>query len=998
MPKRYWFLGLQGLAILMLFALATSEMQAQQKFLPTLSLQKAVPTTTPQGDVTNGSTIYVSEPGFGEKRYLIMPVFVFNCLDTLTSENDLGYPGEPIYSFSFQMQYNDCMLKAVGVSKRGVLPQHNEVLADQFNFSWDVADEPNYKQPTTGGSSAFGSRINVTGSSSLPLPLSPVPGFVPGGPTCNDRVYTPLIYVVFEVVGDAQGGSCGITSDQVILVRDSIMWNNYNPSDVTPEMLARGFDPIQVGVFPRPIFPITYPNDYGSVIVTITRRPRIDLQPSSQVILSNPTDDSNYELVFPMQTQFGNRNYIAKQLLLLNGIAGSFLRNVIVETDSPWLRVDTNNPFTTGIQDGQRELIIPNVGAQQYFNLVANPTMIPSPPGHYPTPGKYEGYVTLRSVDAQNSAVRLKVLLIVNRNPLEPTLNTDTEPEQTDGIRLLFRNSAPIGPDRDTTYLTFGTGIGATDDVDTLFGELEALAPPVAGEFYARFFPPSLTGFNGLIDARGLYTSVNSVPKATTDPPEASLDIRNFDAETIHTYCVNFDAGDPSYYPIVIEYDLNLVPEGAQLFFKQDVGGTEVVINMRTGGAQIGATRRAIFIQDPSVTSFCIDYLLPAVVQFPEINQGWNFVSLPVDPSDPDPNVVFRNSISGAIQFTSAQYSKEETAVRPGIGYFVKYGAGAKDITVSGAPVMLIDEPTTPYDVRLFAGWNAVGALAVPTEVSNIEFTSFEGNPIPTLVGEVYRYVTSRGYEQVSRLDPGYGYWINVSGDGYYRLTPPAGGKAVTGSATSREYTRLNNLTISDNGQHQSTQLWFGQGRLEDGRYVMPPTPPSELFDVRFTNNGFVSSSTATDAEHIVDLQGVTYPVVLSVGHVDATYIITDAETGVYLGEFRAGGASAITISNPMIKSVKLTRVPASAVNLSQAFPNPTNDMLNFSFAVPGEREVSVALYNSLGEKVADLFDGTVADGRQVEFSTRGLDNGVYVYKMTTSSGETILRHVVVAR
>ena len=55
---------------------------------------------------------------------------------------------------------------------------------------------------------------------------------------------------------------------------------------------------------------------------------------------------------------------------------------------------------------------------------------------------------------------------------------------------------------------------------------------------------------------------------------------------------------------------------------------------------------------------------------------------------------------------------------------------------------MLIDEPTTPYDVRLFAGWNAVGALAVPTEVSNIEFTSFEGNPIPTLVGEVYRYVT----------------------------------------------------------------------------------------------------------------------------------------------------------------------------------------------------------------------------------------------------------------
>jgi hypothetical protein len=714
-------------------------------------------------------------------------------------------------------------------------------------------------------------------------------------------------------------------------------------------------------------------------------------------MLTTPTDDSNYELVFPIQTQFGNQNYVFRQLLLVNGIAGSFLRNVTVETDSPWLRIDTNNPFTTGVQDGERELIIREFGAQQYFNVVANPTMIPSPPGHYPTPGKYEGYITLRSVDAQNSAVRLKILLIVNRNPLEPTLNTDAEPQQTDGIRLLFRNSAPLGPDRDTTYLTFGTGIGATDGVDTLFGELEATSPPVAGDFYARFFPPSLTGFNGMVDERGLYTSINSVPKVTTDPPEASLDIRNYEAETIHTYCVNFDAGDPSYYPVVIEYDLNLVPQGAQLFFKQDVGGIETVINMRTGGAQVGATRRAIFIQDPSVKSFCIDYLLPAVIQFPEINQGWNFVSLPVDPSDPDPDVVFRNSISGAIQFTSAQYSQEETAVRPGIGYFVKYGEGAKDRTVSGAPVMLIDEPTTPYDVRVFAGWNAVGALAVSTEVASIGFTSFEGSQIPTLIGEVYRYVTSRGYEQVSRLDPGYGYWINVSGDGYYQLTPSTP-KGVTGSTSTREYTRLNNLVISDNGQHESTQLWFGQGRLEDRRYEMPPTPPSELFDVRFTNNGFVSTSSDNDAEHIVDLQGVAYPVVLSVANVDATYIITDAETGVYLGEFKAGGASAITISNPMIKSVKLTRVEATSANLSAAFPNPTNDMLNFSFAVPGEREVSVGLYNSLGEKIADLFDGTVADGRQVEFSTRGLDNGVYVYKMTTSSGETVLRHVVVAR
>ena len=762
-------------------------------------------------------------------------------------------------------------------------------------------------------------------------------------------------------------------------------------------MIARGFDPVQVPVFPRPIFPITYPNDYGSAVVTITRRPRIDLQPSSQVILTSPADDSNYELRVPMQTQFGNRNFVPKQLLLLNGIAGSFLRNVIVETDEPWLRVDTNNPNTNGIEEGERELIIPSVGAQQFFTIIANPNMLPSPPNSYPTPGIYEGYVTLRSVDAQNSSVRLRVQLIVNRNPLEPTLDPDTEPTQTDGIRLLFRNSAPLGPNRDTTYLTFGTGIGATDSVDRLFGEVEADAPPVATNFFARFFPPSLTGFNGLVDGRGLYTSINSVPKATTDPPEASIDIRNYDVETIHTYCVNFGAGDPNYYPVVIEYDLNLIPQGAQLFFKQNIGGIEQVLNMRTEGANLGGTRRAIFIQDPSVRSFCIDYLLPSVVQFPEINQGWNFVSLPVDPSNPDPMDVFLNSISGAIEFTSAQYSQEEVEVRPGIGYFVKYGS-ARDLTVSGTPVMLIDEPTTPYDVRVFEGWNAVGALSVPTEVAGIDFTSYQGLPIPSLIGEVYRYNTSRGYEQVSRLDPGYGYWINVSGPGWYQLSQ-VGGKAVAGSNSSKEeYRGLNNLIISDNGQHETTQLWFGQGTLVDARYQMPPSPPAELFDVRFQNDGFVSSSSEQNAEHIVDLQGVTYPVVLSVATVDATYILTDAETGAYVGEFVAGGATSVTINNPMTKSVKLTRVPSSAVNLTEAYPNPTSDRLNFEFEVPGEREVTVALYNSLGERIANLFEGTVNGREEIEFSTKGLDNGVYVYKMTTSSGETAIRHVVVTR
>lgn len=1009
MGNRYRFLGLRVVAMLAFVAMGTSVAHAQLglKYLPTLSLQKEQVTSNPGGDITNGSTIYISEPGFGEKRYLVLPVFIHNCLDSLTSENLVGHPGERIFSFRFQMQYNNCMLRAVGVSKRGALPQDTNVLARQFNLSWEVHQEPNYKFPTTGGSSAFGERVTVTGSSSLPLPRSPVANAGIPAPTCQDRDYTPLIYVIFEVVGDAQGGTCGITADQMIIDRDSIRWNNYNPANVTPEMLDRGFDPVQTAVFPRPIFPINYPNDYGSATIQITRRPRIDLQPSSQIVLSVPGDFTDYEVISPLQTQFGNPNRIFRELQLQNGVAGSFLRNLIVETDQPWLRIDTNvvdapPGVGQGGANGERGLIIRNVGLQLPFNIVANPNMLPAPPDSYPTPGIYVGYVTIRSTDAQNSSVRIRVVLIVNRNPLETSLDPDTEPTATRGIFLRLRNSEitdtsdinnPLLPD--TTYLTFGTGVGATDGVDTLFGELEASNPPVAGSFYARFFPPSLngTGFNGLIDGRNLYTDENRRPYATND--EASIDIRNYEAQTIHTYCVQFDAGSPANYPVVIEYDLLDFPEGAQLFFRQNVGGVEQPANMRTQGATLGATRRAIFIEDPSIRSFCIDYLLPGVVQFPELNRGWNLVSLPVEPSDPDADVVFTNSSSGPILFTQNQYTRVDE-VHAGYGYFVKY-EDVLDLTVSGTPVMLINELTTPHRVRVFEGWNTVGALSVPTEVSQIGFGSYEGNPVPQLDGEVYRYITSRGYEQASRIIPGYGYWIKVTGTGWYQLNPLP--KAVAGSSVAKPFTALNNLTIADNEQKGNSQLWFGNGTVNEVQYEMPPAPASDfMFDARFDNNGFVSSSVDPAAEHVVELQGVAYPVVLSVDNADATYLVSDVETGAFLGQFTAGEASAIRVNNPMVKSVKLTRVPSPTIDLSEAYPNPTSDRLTFDIAVPSERVVSVSLFNSYGEKVADLFAGSVESSKTIDFSAKSLSAGVYVYKMTTSNGETVARQVVVTR
>jgi hypothetical protein len=985
---------MQLIAVLLLVVLSTSISHAQslgRKKLPTLTLIKT--SGNPNTDVLSDPVQYVSEAGPGEKRFFLLPVFFKNCLDP-NYDPSTGYPGEPIYSFRFKLQYNRTLLRAVGVQKRGPLPQDTYAGAADFNFSWDIDQDASYKTSTTGSPSSNGERIMVTASSSTPLPRPTVPGAPPNQNSCQFRDTAVLVYVVFEVVGNSQGTPFGATRDQLILTRDSMMFNNYSVTNVDQNMIDRGFDFNQEGVAPSPVFPITYPNNYGTAIIEITQRPRIDLLPQSQVVRLGG-DPSNYVLTSPLQTTFGNNNFISRNILLFNGIAGTELRNLSVETDQPWLRVDLNTPPQQGGTPPDRGVYIRKVTGQQTFNVIVNPAMLPSTDPGFPVPGLYVGYVTIRSEDAVNSAVRLRVPLLITRNPLESGLDTTQEAVQTKGIRLTFRNSQTPTPD--TTYLTFGTGIGARDSVDQLFGEMEAATAPVPGSFYARFFPPALDSVPGVF--KGLIDTRNVTPLSSNN--ESSIDIRNFRVNKTHVYCVRFDAGSPANYPVIIEYDTRDFPVGAQLFIRDNVNGTLFNTDLRNATVT-GATTRSFAIRDPQVKSFCIEYTLPAVVQFPEVQRGWNFVSLPVRPSDPRSGVVFPNIASGKpLSFSQNQYFGEDT-VRVGVGYFVKYGS-VVDRTIAGVQIREIGPNPAPgypvYLVRVFEGWNTVGGLSAATNIDLMSFAPYLSGGIPKRASEVYRYVTDRGYEQTAVISPGFGYWVKVDRDGYYELKAPPGAFNPKSALLNDPYSVLNRLTIADNGQKHGT-AYFGQSSIgiDNGHFELPPLPAADMFDVRFQNNGFVSASQDVAAEHIVHIQGAQYPVVLSVDNADADYVVTDAATGQVLGTFKQGHAGAVRITNSLTKSVKITGVASSEMSLSDAFPNPTSGTAMFSFSVPTEQKVTIGLFNTIGTEVRSLFNGTVTGKQTFEVSTEGLVDGVYYYKMTTADGFSQVRRLVIAR
>ncbi len=75
-------------------------------------------------------------------------------------------------------------------------------------------------------------------------------------------------------------------------------------------------------------------------------------------------------------------------------------------------------------------------------------------------------------------------------------------------------------------------------------------------------------------------------------------------------------------------------------------------------------------------------------------------------------------------------------------------------------------------------------------------------------------------------------------------------------------------------------------------------------------------------------------------------------------------------------------RVPEEYV-LYQNYPNPFNPTTTIEFSLPEKSEVVMSIYNSLGEKVRELVNGSMEAGYQrVVFDARELPSGTYVYQI----------------
>jgi hypothetical protein len=72
---------------------------------------------------------------------------------------------------------------------------------------------------------------------------------------------------------------------------------------------------------------------------------------------------------------------------------------------------------------------------------------------------------------------------------------------------------------------------------------------------------------------------------------------------------------------------------------------------------------------------------------------------------------------------------------------------------------------------------------------------------------------------------------------------------------------------------------------------------------------------------------------------------------------------------------------------LTQNYPNPFNPATVIRFGLPQRNQVTLRVYNTLGEMAAELVNGEVEAGyHEIKFNAGNLATGVYYYRLVAGS------------
>jgi hypothetical protein len=168
-----------------------------------------------------------------------------------------------------------------------------------------------------------------------------------------------------------------------------------------------------------------------------------------------------------------------------------------------------------------------------------------------------------------------------------------------------------------------------------------------------------------------------------------------------------------------------------------------------------------------------------------------------------------------------------------------------------------------------------------------------------------------------------------------------------------------------------STKAWYRR----HGTVSWIPLSVSKVADIVANEGTIVDAlmgpATAVDSVAI-DLRMAT----ADVNGFTADYEVSPA--------FAVGSWDTTTVSG--VPGEESPGIPAALV-LAQNFPNPFNPSTIIRYGLPARIEVTLKVYNLLGQEVASLVNGNQASGfHEVRFNAAGLASGLYIFRLQAGS------------
>ena len=283
---------------------------------------------------------------------------------------------------------------------------------------------------------------------------------------------------------------------------------------------------------------------------------------------------------------------------------------------------------------------------------------------------------------------------------------------------------------------------------------------------------------------------------------------------------------------------------------------------------------------------------------------------------------------------------------------------------------------------HLSTGWNMIGGPNCNVPLGSVIDPG--GIIVP---GTLYGY--SGSYSTATSIDATKAYWIKASTAGTITVScgsvlAKRSNELIISSETMEEFGKIE---ISDASKNSQT-LYFN-GKLEDNvdieSFSMPPIAPEGSFDARITGDYRLSESD----EVSIEVQATEYPISVMITQLEngEEYEMVEIANGVEVNSHRINDSERINITNKEVTMLKITKQQSIPMtyNLEQNYPNPFNPSTTIKFSLPEAGNVSLTIYNTLGQKVEELVNTNLEAGwYNYQWNAGSIASGIYIYELRT--------------